>query len=673
MEKKEYLSACEQAKKWAEEYYDNDAPSVSDYEYDALMRQLRQAEAEHPEWVTPESPTQHVGGSSGKSSFAKVEHAVPMLSLLDITSREEVEDFVNKYPGKVFSVEPKIDGLSMSVTYENGVLVRTETRGDGYIGEDITENARHIVGIPTQIPSDLKTLEVRCECYMPVAEFERINAENEKLAKRVFVNPRNAAAGILRTKDVGEVARAKLHAFAFNVQRFETVPDYDGEELPFGVSHTASLAYLRSYGFSVVETYATGRGGVMGFIEYIGKHRDDLPYWIDGAVVKLDSIPLREQIDGTSKYPNWARAFKYPPEEKETVVSDIILQTGRTGRVTPVAVFDPPVFLEGSTVSKATLHNPEFIESLDLDIGDRVLVHKAQSIIPEIMRVVKKVGNSHFDMLSCTCPSCGCNLVRNETGDGEDETGAYCVNPSCPAQLSRHLEFWGSRECMDIAGFGPAVIDRFISLGWLDSINDIYRLADHRDEMKKLDGFGAKSADKLLAAIEESKSRDIDRLIKALGMPGVGRHIGKELAKRYPDMWAIASCTKADFATLPGIGDVSAVSLYTFFHDIDNQRMLRAMQALGVNFKSKSYGAASAEGALSGLTLVITGTLPSMTRDEAKALIERHGGKVSGSVSKKTYFLLTGEAAGSKLDKAKALGVKIISESELMSMIGGES
>ncbi len=334
-------------------------------------------------------------------------------------------------------------------------------------------------------------------------------------------------------------------------------------------------------------------------------------------------------------------------------------------------MFDPPVFLEGSTVSKATLHNPEFIRELNLDIGDEVLVHKAQSIIPEIKRVTDKRSHGAYNVLAHVCPACGGDLVTGADENGSGQSGAFCVNPSCPAQLSGHLEFWASRDCMDIAGFGPAVIERFSDLGWLGSINDIYRLKDHAKEMAALDGFGEKSAKKLLEAIEESKSKDIDRLIKALGIPGVGRHIGKELAKRYPDIWTIAACPKNELSEIPGVGEISAYAMYTFFHDVDNQRMLKAMEALGVNFKSQSYGSATKEGALTGMTLVITGTLPTMSREDAKAFIEQNGGKVSGSVSKKTSLLLAGEAAGSKLDKAKELGIKVISEQELRAMVEG--
>lgn len=677
MTKAEYVDLSSKIKRHSELYYDQDAPEISDYEYDEMMRSLRAAEAEHPEWVTPDSPTQHVGGSVGKSTFEKVAHAVPMQSLLDITSEEEVNEFISKYEDKVFSVEPKIDGLSMSVTYENGKLIRAETRGDGMIGEDITENAKYIHGIPRELPvipectENLKLIEVRCEVYMPLDEFERVNKENEALGKRVFVNPRNAAAGILRTKDIEEVKRGGLHAFAFNVQRYET---YGPEirHMPFGICHSASLDWLGWMGFDTVTHYSVGSTAVMWWIRRIGETRGMLPYWIDGAVVKLDDIRLRNQISGTSKYPNWARAFKYPPEEKATTVGDIILQTGRTGRVTPVAVFDPPIFLEGSTVSKATLHNPEFIEELNLNIGDEVLVHKAQSIIPEIVRVVKKANPSSgcYDMFQHVCPSCGGPLARGTDENGDNESGAYCPNPGCSAQKARRFEFWCSRDCMDIAGLGPAQIDKFIELGWLNTINDIYRLERHEEEMSALEGFGKKSAAKLIKAINASKDNDIDRLIKAFGIPGVGRHIGKELAKHYESIWSLVNVPISELTTIEGIGEISAAAIYNFFHDVDRQRSLKALQALGVNFTSRSYGAVSAGGALEGLTFVITGTLPTMSRDEAKSFIEANGGKVSGSVSKKTNYLLAGEAAGSKLEKAKELGVPVLDEAAVKKMAG---
>ena len=771
MTHEEYLRVKNEAKVHASRYYDDDAPEISDYEYDEMMRELRRAEEEHPEWVTADSPSQHVGGNTGKSTFEKVRHKVPMQSLLDITSENEVVDFVNRYPAEIFSVEPKIDGLSMSVTYENGRLVRAETRGDGLVGEDITENAKHIHGIPlvlAEMPDlgdALTLIEVRCECYMPVAEFERINAENEKLGKRIFVNPRNAAAGILRTKDIEEVKRGNLHAFAFNVQRYEAKPTE--RAIPFGITHLGSLDWLGWMGFDTVTHYGCGSTAVMSWVRYIGEHRDDLPYWIDGAVIKLDDLKLRETIPGTSKYPNWARAFKYPPEEKTTKVGSIILQTGRTGRVTPVAVFDPPVFLEGSTVGKATLHNQDYIESLGLSIGDTVLVHKAQSIIPEIVRVVEKgrpsfalseeeakdysytdemypvlkdkalrllnegnvpvyllYADNHpevlvtaeedirrhyglcgikkadwnsagrhpywttvYDMFDHTCPSCGGKLLHGGDENGAIMSGAWCFNPTCPAQLSRKIEFFCSRECMDIAGMGPVIIEKFIEMGWLKNVADIYRLKDHRDEIAGMDGFGEKSADKLLYAIEKSKNCEFPKLLKALGIPGIGHHIGKVLAKQVRNIQSISVWNVEELAALEGIGEVSANELYFAFHgsyfdpDVASDgtvnsgwamRLTSELEELGVDVCSKEFGKVETGGKLTGLTFVITGSLPTMSREEAKSFVEANGGKVSGSVSKKTSYLLAGEAAGSKLTKAQELGIPVIDEAKIKEMVENE-
>ena len=674
MDHKEYLALVAELKKAATEYYDNDAPTISDYEYDEKMRRLRKTEAEHPEWVTSDSPSKHIGGSTGKSTFAKVTHAIPMQSLLDITSEEEVSDFAARFGSEMFSVEPKIDGLSLSVTYANGELVRGETRGNGHIGEDITENAKHIHGIPVRLNpvhggGNLSLLEVRCECYLPVSEYEKINTEREAQGMELYENPRNAAAGILRTKDIDIVAHGNLHAFAFNVQRYEVL-NADEDTLPFGSTHIGSLDLLKQMGFDVVEHEKCSAATVMQQIQHIGNHRDDLPYWIDGAVMKLDNIPLRERVGTTEKYPRWALAFKYPPEEKTTAVSDIILQVGRTGRVTPVAIFTPPIYLEGSTVSKATLHNPEFIEKLGLGIGDEVLVHKAQSIIPEVVKVVKKSdADPHiFNVFDYTCPSCGSKLVHGADENGGGESGAYCVNPACPAQLSRHIEFFCSRDVMDIAGMGPAIIDSFIGHGWLTCINDVYRLEDYKDEIAALEGFGAKSTEKLLAAIQKSKANDIDRLIKGLGMSGIGRHIGRELARKYEDIWAIAEASEAELAAINGVGAVSANVIFDFFHQTENTAALRHLEALGVNFKSLSFGGAESGGKFAGLTFVITGTLPTMSREEATAFIEANGGKVSGSVSKKTSYLLAGEAAGSKLTKAQELGIPVIDEARAKEM-----
>ena len=676
--KERILQLREELAEHSRRYYDEDAPTISDYEYDTLMRELRKLEAENPELITSDSPTQHVGGSSGKSLFEKTRHKVPMLSLLDVTTEAEIQEFVSKYPGELFSVECKIDGLSISVTYEategKCALTAAETRGDGQIGESIYENALYIHGVPHQLPdvpnltSNIKTLEVRCECYMPVAEFEKVNAEKEAQGKPLFVNPRNAAAGILRNKDIEQVKSANLHAFAFNIQRYELF-DPEGMD-PFKESHTGGLNALRMLGFEVVSQHTCLGESVYEMIEYIGESKASLPYWIDGAVVKLDNLDLRLRLGETAKYPRWALAFKYPPEEKETTVTDIILQIGRTGRATPVAVFDP-VFLEGSSVSRATLHNPDFIQSLGVDIGDSVIVRKAMSIIPEIIRVSKKVSpDACFDVFSCSCPSCGGKLIPGTDESGEEGSGAYCTNPACPAQMSRHLEFWCSRDCMNIEGLAGASLEKFISLGWLECINDIYRLADHEAEIAAMEGFGEKSAKKLISSIRKSTENDIDRLIKGLGMSGVGRHIGKELAKHYPGIWAIAAATEDELSSLDGVGSISAKVIYNYFHADENLTALRHLEALGVNFKSLTFGAAAAEGKLTGLTFVITGTLPTMGRDEAKALLEANGAKVAGSVSKKTSYLLAGESAGSKLTKAQELGIPVIDEAKLREMLG---
>lgn len=666
--KEKYLELIEKIKKANTAYYDNDDPVMEDPEYDDLMRQLKAMEAEHPEWITKDSPTQKVGGSPGKSSFAKVKHAVPMKSLQDVFNIEDVDAFMagKEYP---VLVEEKIDGLSMSVTYERGILVRAETRGDGYIGEDITENAKYVRGIPHTIPSKETTgldipelLEVRCEVYLPVSEFIRLNEENEAAGKKLFANPRNAAAGLLRTKDLSVVKDAGLHAFAFNVQRIEM-----GDKPPIiGNSHADSLIYLRFVaGFNTVSCFeALDADELHRHIEAIGKSRDKLPYWIDGAVIKVNSLSARKRLGETEKYPLWAVAYKYPPEEKETVIGDIILQTGRTGRVTPVAVFDPPVLLAGTTVSRASLHNPEIIQKLGVCIGDTVLVRKAAEIIPEVIRVIKKGKEEAFNMLRCTCPSCGGVITADENGNG-----AFCTNPSCPAQFSRHLEFFASRDCMDIDGLGPAQIEEFINRGWLKSIVDIYRLHEHQDEMTKLDGFGKRSVEKLLAAIEKSKENDIDRLIKALGIPNVGRHIGKALAKQYDNLMAISRLSEVELMNnVDGIGNIAAANICAYFADENNRQMIDELRDLGVNMQSLSFNSSPKGNILEGKTFVITGTL-SQPREHFASLIEANGGKVSGSVSKKTDYLLCGEAAGSKLDKAKTLGITILSEADFTAFL----
>lgn len=659
-----YEKLAEKLSRAASAYYDNDDPIMSDYEYDDKMRELRKIEAEHPEWILDISPTQKVAGTSGKSTFEKVAHAVPMLSLQDVFSKEEVESFLANFDANtVFSVEEKIDGLSLSATYINGILSKGETRGDGYIGEDITENVKHIIGLPLKLKTKNapELLEVRCEVYMPVAEYERINKQKEENGEKLFANPRNAAAGILRTKDIEAVKQARLHAFVFNIQRISfkdnTPDDFN--------SHIKSLNAIKAMEFNVVAHYTATKKDAFDVVKNIGNYKNSLEYWIDGAVIKLDDINLRKNLGDTIKYPRWAIAYKYPPEEKETVIRSIIIQTGRTGRLTPVAVFDP-ILLAGTTVGKATLHNPQILAALDARVGDTVVVRKAAEIIPEIVKVNKNKrpeGTAPFVIEKC--PECGTAAVADEEGNG-----AFCPNVNCPAQIFRHFEFWASRDCMDIMGLGPALIEKFIDLGWLKSIPDIYRLKDHYDDMKEMDGFGEKAASKLLKSIEESKKRDIDRLIKALGISGVGRHIGKKLATMCANIDDVAKLDRETLLKIDGVGEISADMIIQYFKNPENQNMIKELKSLGVNTISQSFNAGTTDKQkLSGKTFVITGSFPSMSRDEMTELIEKNGGKTSGSVSKKTSYLICGENAGSKLDKAKELNIPVLSEPEFLNML----
>ena len=652
-------------------YYDDDAPEITDYEYDMMMQQLKAAEAEHPEWVTPESPTQHVGGSSGKSTFAKVEHAVPMLSIQDVFNLDEVDKFTGQNPNIKYNVEKKIDGLSVSATYEHGVYTRGETRGDGRIGEDITENLRYVHGIPQRLKpvkggGNVELIEVRGEVYLPYADFERINAERLAAGLDLYANPRNAAAGILRTKDNNAVKTANLQIFVFNVQRTELLDSSDVG--PFTQqSHDETLRVCEQMGFTVVDSYLTNKDEVASYINKIGEERDGLPYWIDGAVVKVDDLALREQMGATNKTPRWCVAFKYPPEERDTILRDITIQTGRTGALTPVAELEP-VMLCGTRVTRATLHNQAFITKMKINVGCKVRVIKSGEIIPKVIGVPAP-AETPYQIVKC--PVCGAPAVMRKDVDGEDTGVMYCENVLCPAQRSRYFEFFCSRDVMDIAGMGPGVIDKLTEAGLLgDSVIDIYRLKEHRDEMAAIDGMGEKSADKLIAAIEGSKDHDIDRLIKSFGIEGVGRHVGRELAKRYQDVFAIEKASYEELVAIDGIGDITAKAIVDFFADSEKVQIMNGLIACGVNSKSKSYGKTETEGALSGKTFVITGTLPTMSREEAKAYIEAHGGKVSGSVSKKTSVLVAGEAAGSKLDKANALGVPVWDEATLRSSCG---
>ena len=667
----EYLALIKEVNYHNNLYYNQDAPELTDYEYDQLTQKLKAMEAAHPEWITPDSPTQRVGGSPVIPG-EKVTHQIQLMSLNDLFDFESVGEWYKGVGSPDVSVQQKIDGLTIALEYRNGVLYRGATRGDGFVGEDVTENAKFISGIPHKLPisasanvSKDNRLFVRAEVYMPVAVFERVNAEMECEGKKLYANPRNCAAGSLRVKDPQVAAKRELSAISFAVLYSEGWENCDPAVLPRpGISESEDLELLTRLGFNAVKAYrCTSELEIFEAINTIGESRNGLPYWIDGAVVKTDRKDLQARIGNTAKYPKHAAAYKYPPEKKITEVRDIILQTGRTGVLTPVAVLDP-VHLCGTTVSRVTLHNQGFIEEKGIGIGAEIEVIKSGEIIPRVIGVVKKPEKVFTT--EC-CPVCGAKAVPDIDEKGK-LTGVYrCDNLSCPAQNTRYIEFFCSRDVMDIDGMGPSMVSSLIDAGLLSTVADLYRLKDHADKIAALPGMGKRSATKLLSAIEKSKGRDIDRVIKALGIPGVGRHVGKALAAKYPDMDAIATLTMAELMNIDGIGDITANAIWTYFRTPESVEKYNELRALGVNTVSQSYGKSG--GGLSGMTFVITGTLPNMGREEAKALIEANGGKCSGSVSKKTSYVLAGEAAGSKLTKAQSLGVPVIDESALLTML----
>ena len=646
-------------------YYDSDAPEISDFEYDALVRKIRAAESEHPDWIRPDSPTRRVGGSASRAdSLGKVEHTVPLLSLQDVFEINEVENWWNGLP---VSVEPKIDGLSAALTYTDGVLTLGATRGDGRIGENVTENLRRVENVPARLKADWLpkhcTLIVRCEVVMPVARFTQLNAELELAGKKLFANPRNAAAGSLRLKDAEITGERGLTAIAFQILYASGFQDTDPAHRPC-VSQRRDLDLLRELGFAAVESRPASRmDEISGAIADIDRTRYTLPYWLDGAVIKVDDRAVQEEMGATAKAPRWAVAYKYPPEQKETTITRICTQVGRTGRITPVAEFNP-IQLAGTTVSRATLHNPEFMESLGgVCVGAVVLCRKAAEIIPEILEVRSRPADSTpFEIK--VCPECGTPVVKNRDGNG-----AYCPNINCPAQFARHLVFFCSRDVMDIANMGPKRITQLIDAKLLTCVGDLYRLKDRRDELLRLPKTGEKSADNLIAAIEASKDRPLSRVIKSLGIPGIGSHVGDALEAAYPDMAAIRALSAEEMTALDGVGPISAQELYRFFHSEAGTALLDDLASCGVNMTSRTYGRQNGDAPLAGKTFVITGTLPTMGRSEAAELIRSHGGKVTSSVSKKTGFVLAGEAAGSKLTKAHQLGIPVITEDELTAML----
>ncbi len=638
--------------KYTYQYYVLDDPEVSDYEFDMLMQELKAIEAEFPELVSPSSPTQRVGGmASGK--FAKVEHAVQMASLQDVFSLEQVDAFVERcreqLPSPEYSVEPKIDGLSVSLEYTDGVLTRGSTRGDGFIGEDVTANIRTIRSIPLKLKEAPEFLEVRGEVYMPRASFFELVEQQELEGEQPFKNPRNAAAGSLRQKDPKITASRKLDIFIFNVQQVR------GREF---ASHTESLDYLRSLGFKTVPTYkkCTQTDEIKAEIERIGSERADFSFDIDGVVIKVNDLAQRDIMGATAKTPKWAVAYKYPPEEKETILRDIEVNVGRTGAITPVAVFDS-IILAGTAVSRAVLHNQDFIDEKDIRIGDTIVVRKAGEIIPEVLRSVAHADGSAAFRLPAVCPVCGTPSVREE-----GESVLRCPNVECPAQLLKNLIHYASKEAMNIDGLGPANMKLLTETGLVKSPADLYTL--DKEQLMVLDRFAEKSADNLISAIAASKEAGLDRLIHALGIRNIGRRAAVLLCERFGDMDSLLAAGKDDVAAIDGFGKVMAESVVTALGEPHMRDLIAKLKAAGVDmtYTKQSTG----DDRFAGLTFVLTGTLPTMKRDEAKALIESFGGKVSGSVSKKTNYVVAGEDAGSKLTKAQELGIAVLSEAELL-------
>lgn len=635
-------------------YYVLDDPEISDFDYDAMLRELETLEAEFPELRSDNSPTVRVGGQAS-NSFEKVAHAVQMGSLQDAFSDGEMLDFFRRVEEKidhpVYVVEPKIDGLSVSLEYRDGEFFRGSTRGDGFIGEDVTQNLRTIRSIPLKLTRPLPYLEVRGEVFMPRDSFLKVVERQEIEEETPFKNPRNAAAGSLRQKDPKVVAERGLDIYVFNVQQIE------GEEL---ISHKQSLDLLRDLGFKVIPRYNTFEDPqqVLDEIASIGDRRGEYPFDIDGAVVKVDDFSEREILGAGAKYPKWAMAFKYPPEEKETVLKQIDVNVGRTGALTPVALFDP-ITLAGTTVSRAVLHNQDFITEKDIRIGDTIVVRKAGDIIPEVVSVAKHAEQSEPFLLPEHCPVCGSEVVRVE-----DEAAVRCENPECPATRLRNIIHFASRGAMNIDGLGTANITALIDNGLIKSSADLYYLK--REDLLKLERFADKSVDNLLSSIEKSKGNELWRLLFGLGIRGVGQSVAKLLCEKYGSIDELMAAPAEEIDEIYGVGGVIAHNIVQYFALPHSRQLIERFQAAGVNPTAVPVQKGDK---LAGLTFVITGTLPTMKREEAKALIEQNGGKATGSVSKKTSYLLAGEEAGSKLTKAQSLGIPVLDEEQFLKMI----
>ncbi|MBQ8354833.1 MAG: NAD-dependent DNA ligase LigA [Oscillospiraceae bacterium] len=634
-------------------YYVLDAPEMPDFEYDRLLRELEELENAHPELALPDSPTKRVGGEA-LSQFEKVQHPVPLMSLQDVFSTEELGEFLDKmkeaFPSAEFSVEPKIDGLSVALEYQDGVFVRGATRGDGEIGEDVTENLKTIRSIPMTIPDSAGRLIVRGEVFMPKKVFEALNAQREEEGKALFANPRNAAAGSLRQLDPKIAAQRKLDILIFNVQLIE------GVEF---ATHEESLKYLKDRKFKVVGAkFYSDSDKVIKRIGEINDTREKLTFDIDGAVVKLNDLAQREKMGTTSKFPKWAAAYKYPPEIKETVVEDIVIQVGRTGVLTPKAVVRP-VRLAGTTVTNATLHNQDFITGLGLSVGDTVQIRKAGEIIPEILAVTNHQSGAEVYQIPAACPVCGAKVER-------DPDGAFlrCTGAACPAQLSRSLAHFVSRDAMDIDGLGKNIVEALIEKGFVKTPADLYYLTV--EEMKQLWSKGDTQAKKLLKAIDESKGRDLSRLIFALGIRQVGAKAGKILAGHFGSLDALMDATLEELTNVEDVGEITARNILDWFAQPSAREMIQRLRAAGVNFESQRV---VSDARFAGMTFVLTGALTKFTRDQATEKIELFGGKASGSVSKKTTYVVVGENAGSKERKARELGIPILSEDDFLAMI----
>lgn len=637
------------------EYYVLDAPTMSDYDYDHKLRRLEELEARHPEAITPDSPTQRVGGEA-VSSFAPVTHRVPLESLQDVFDFDEVRAFDKRVRETVqdaaYMTEPKVDGLSVALEYRDGLFVRGATRGDGQVGEDVTENLRTIKSIPLRIPDSVGGLIVRGEVYMPKKVFHALNEERERRGEALFANPRNAAAGSLRQQDPKVAAARHLDIAVFNVQWAESVQFK---------THGETLDYLKTKGFKVIPNYSCQTiEQAVEHIREIGEGRDSFPFDIDGAVIKVDRLDQREKLGSTAKFPRWAAAYKYPPEVKPSRVLGIVVQVGRTGVLTPKAVLTP-VRLAGTTVTNATLHNQDFISEKDIRIGDTVLVRKAGEIIPEVLSVVteKRPPEAQPYIFPKTCPVCGAPVER-------DEDGAHvrCTGAECPAQLLRNLTHFASRDAMDIDGLGVAVVENLVGAGLIKTPGDLYFLKE--EDVAGLERMGKKSAQNLLAAIERSKSNDLSRLIYAFGIRQVGQKAGKILAARFHTLEALENAALEELTAVDDIGAITAQSILEWMASPQSKHLIQRLAQAGVNMTAAEQGS---DQRFAGMTFVFTGTLEKFTRDEAAAMVEDRGGKSASSVSKKTSYVVAGEAAGSKLRKAQELGVTVLTEDEFLALL----